>query len=53
MKVTLMSTALQIATRVIASYILAPMFGIKGIALSCGIGWIAMLAYESLCSYII
>ena len=46
MKVTLMSTALQIATRVIASYILAPMFGIKGIALSCGIGWIAMLAYE-------
>ena len=46
MKVTLMSTALQIATRVIASYILAPMFGIQGIALSCGIGWIAMLAYE-------
>lgn len=46
LKVTLMSTFLQIAGRVVFAYLLAPKFGIVGIALSCLAGWIIMLAYE-------
>jgi Na+-driven multidrug efflux pump len=46
LKITLISTFTQITVRVIASYILAPRFGIEGIAFSCFIGWVAMLAYE-------
>ena len=46
LKITLISTFVQIITRVIFSYILAPRFGIAGIAFSCLAGWIVMLAYE-------
>ena len=46
MKITLNSTFTQIVGRVIAAYLLAPYFGLKGIALACLIGWIFMLAYE-------
>lgn len=46
LKITLMSTFLQIATRVIFAYILVPKMEIVGIALSCLAGWIVMLAYE-------
>lgn len=46
LKVTLISTFLQIAGRVVFSYLLAPRLGIVGIALSCLAGWIIMLAYE-------
>ncbi|WP_238886605.1 MATE family efflux transporter [Clostridium sp. YIM B02551] len=45
-KVTLISTFLQISTRVIFSYILAPRMEIVGIAVACLFGWIVMLAYE-------
>ncbi|QAA34476.1 MATE family efflux transporter [Clostridium manihotivorum] len=46
LKMTLMSTFMQIVGRVIASYILAPRLGVSGIAVSCFIGWIVMLTYE-------
>ena len=46
LKITLMSTLLQIVTRVIFAYLLVPKMGIVGIALSCLAGWIVMLAYE-------
>jgi Na+-driven multidrug efflux pump len=46
LKITLMSTFVQIVARVIFAYLLAPKFGIVGIALSCLAGWIVMLAYE-------
>ncbi|BCZ46671.1 MATE family efflux transporter [Clostridium gelidum] len=46
LKITLISTFLQILTRVIFSYILAPRYGIAGIAFSCLAGWIVMLSYE-------
>ncbi|GFZ32271.1 MATE family efflux transporter [Clostridium zeae] len=46
LKITLMSTFVQMIGRVIFSYIFAPRFGIAGIALSCGLGWIVMLSYE-------
>lgn len=46
LKITLRSTFVQIVGRVIFAYILAPKFGIVGIALSCLAGWIIMLAYE-------
>jgi Na+-driven multidrug efflux pump len=46
LKMTLMSTFMQIVGRVIASYILAPRLGVAGIAVSCFIGWIIMLIYE-------
>lgn len=46
MKITLNSTFVQIVGRVIAAYLLAPHFGLKGIALACLFGWICMLTYE-------
>ena len=46
LKVTLISTFLQIVGRVVFAYLLAPTLGIVGIALSCLVGWIVMLAYE-------
>jgi len=46
LKVTLRSTFIQIVGRVVFIYILAPKFGIVGVALSCLAGWIIMLAYE-------
>lgn len=46
LKVTLLSTASQMVGRVTLSYLLAPVFGIAGIAYSCFGGWIIMLAVE-------
>lgn len=46
LKVTLLSTAVQMAGRVSLSYLLAPMFGIAGIAYSCFGGWVVMMAVE-------
>ena len=46
MKITLNATFAQMLGRVISAYILAPYFGIEGIALACLIGWICMLSYE-------
>jgi len=46
LKYTLNSTFLQIGGRVVAAYILAPHFGLQGIAFACLVGWIVMLAYE-------
>ena len=46
LKITLMSTFVQIVTRVIFAYLLVPKMEIVGIALSCLAGWIVMLAYE-------
>lgn len=46
LKITLRSTFIQIVGRVAFTYLLAPKFGIVGIALSCLAGWIIMLAYE-------
>lgn len=47
MKITLISTFIQMFGRVIFAYILAPKMGIHGIALSCLGGWIIMLIYEA------
>ncbi len=46
LKVTLISTASQMVGRVSLSYLLAPVFGIAGIAYSCFGGWVVMLAVE-------
>ncbi len=46
MKITLAATFVQIVVRVIFSYLLAPIYGIQGIAFSCFFGWIGMLLYE-------
>ncbi|MCM1322282.1 MAG: MATE family efflux transporter [Bacteroides sp.] len=46
MKVTLCSTAIQMAGRVSFAWLLAPRFGIQGIAWSCVAGWFIMLVYE-------
>lgn len=46
LKVTLRSTFIQMFGRVLFAYILAPRFGIVGIAFSCFAGWVVMLSYE-------
>lgn len=46
MKITLYSTFTQIVGRVVAAYFLAPVFGLKGIAWACLVGWTCMLGYE-------
>jgi putative MATE family efflux protein len=46
LKVTLNSTFFQITARAIAAYILAPHFGLSGVAFACLAGWIVMLSYE-------
>ena len=46
LKITLMSTFLQIVGRVSFAFMLAPKMGMVGIAYSCCMGWIVMLAYE-------
>ena len=46
MKTTLNSTFVQIVVRVLAAYLIASYFGIKGFALACLIGWICMLGYQ-------
>ncbi len=46
LKVTLNSTFIQIVGRVLAAFLLAPRFGLFGVALACLAGWLVMLAYE-------
>lgn len=46
MKITLISTLIQISFRVIFVYILVPYIGMRGIACASLIGWIAMLLAE-------
>ena len=46
MKITLVSTIIQISFRVLFVYALVPQIGMKGVAYASLIGWIFMLAYE-------
>lgn len=46
MKTTMLCTFLQASTRTVCTYLLAPVFGITGIAFSCAIGWSLMLLFE-------
>ena len=46
LKVTLFSTSIQMLGRVIFTFLLAPGFGIEGIAFAQLGGWLVMLAYE-------
>lgn len=40
------STLIQMIGRVVMAYILVPKLGVFGIALSCFVGWVCMLAFE-------
>ncbi len=44
--VTILCTGIQITLRVISTALLSPVMSIRGIAIACGIGWMAMLAFE-------
>ena len=46
MYTTMLGTFFQTSIRTIGVYILAPIFGIKGIAFSCAVGWTGMLLFE-------
>lgn len=46
MKITLISTIVQISFRVLFVYILAPSMGMQGVAYACFAGWTAMLLTE-------
>ena len=46
MNVTVVATTVQMTARAGCSLLLAPRFGIAGIAISCGIGWFCMMVYE-------
>ena len=46
MKTTMLGTFLQASTRALCTCLLAPKFGITGIAFSCAIGWSIMLLFE-------
>lgn len=46
MNITLWGTLTQISFRVIFTFVLVPSVGIRGVAIACIIGWIAMLALE-------
>lgn len=46
MKITLISTIIQISFRVIFVFILVPQIGLAGVAYASAIGWTLMLAYE-------
>ncbi len=45
MYTTMLCTFLQAATRTVCTYLLAPRFGITGIAFSCAIGWTMMVTF--------
>lgn len=51
MRVTLMATTVQIVFRVLFVYLLAPSYGIVGVAYACFIGWVAMLLAEVPCYF--
>lgn len=46
MKITLNSTLVSISGRVLWVYVLAPVWGMKGLAIACLLGWLGMFAYE-------
>lgn len=46
MKNTLNATLVQIVVRVIAAYLMASYFGLKGFVFACLLGWICMLGYQ-------
>ena len=46
MYTTMLGTFIQTFLRTVSTFILAPKFGITGIAFSCCIGWTAMLLFE-------
>ena len=45
MKLSALNTFIQASIRTVATFILAPIFGISGIAFSCAIGWSVMLIF--------
>jgi len=45
-RMTLICTAIQSSLRVLCTYLLTPVMGIRGIAVACAAGWIAMILYE-------
>lgn len=46
LRITLMATIMQISTRVLLSYVLAPYVGISSVCYAVAIGWIIMISYE-------
>jgi len=46
LKITLCGTFIQTSIRVLATYLLAPSMGIRGIAFACAAGWTMMLVWE-------
>jgi putative MATE family efflux protein len=46
MKITLVSTLIQVVFRVLSVYVLVPQVGLNGVAYAAVVGWIFMLAYE-------
>lgn len=46
MYTTMTATAIQVVLRTVCTFLLAPRFGITGIAFSCVIGWSMMLVFE-------
>ena len=46
MYTTMLGTFIQTSIRTICAFLLAPRFGITGIAFSCAIGWSCMLLFE-------
>lgn len=46
MKITLVSTCIQITLRVVAVYCLTPICGMNGAAYACAIGWSVMILYQ-------
>lgn len=46
MKITLYSTIVQIGGRVLFVFLLAPYWGISGVAIASLLGWMCMFAYE-------
>lgn len=46
MYTTMLGTFLQASIRTVCTFLLAPRFGITGIAFSCAIGWSVMLLFE-------
>lgn len=48
LRITLIATTMQIAIRVLLSYILAPHTGIKSVCYAIAVGWVFMLLYQGL-----
>ena len=46
MYTTMAGTFIQTSVRTVCTFILAPLYGISGIAISCAIGWTLMLIFE-------